>query len=335
MLDAAEPGQTRPTRHDVIDIVGGGVRRRLRLARRFGSMVACVLAAIAVACTTAAAAGLLVITYLAPIPTEAEAMAAARIATGIDPHNVPGPMLRCDYWCPDDWHTSGDQVASFDGQIDRNVGLKDGIDGLHAVGHVPLDDHVGIVLSVRSLEPTVVAAQAHARLVAADWRVSPSARNSTRAASGRPMATSCCTTRPASRVAPPLPLSASAGPTHTSAAVADRGRAPGRASRRVGSRRLGRPRRVRRHHPTVRALVTIAGLQVLLVIAVAESGIVMTVLFAISNSAPSMLSPAVVLSFLGEVPLVAPLTAAATIGILALTALPVRPSNRTDVLTPH
>jgi hypothetical protein len=146
LLDDAAPGQRRPPRTDVVDLLTGGVRARLRPPRDLGVRLVCVLVALYLALVGAAAAVLLS-GYTGP-PTEAQAIAAATTAVPVQPHNVPGPPVRCDTVCPP----------------------FDGADAVVAYQTPPDSTDTTVV---RFTNPGIEAAQARDRLIAAGWTVGP------------------------------------------------------------------------------------------------------------------------------------------------------------------
>jgi hypothetical protein len=148
-LDAADPDSTRPTRADVADVVLGGLRCRLRVrgaaARLTGVAVALLVGLLG------SAAGTRISSYAGP-PPESAAVAAAQTAIGERPADIPGPTIRCDFWCPE-WN--GDNVVSYDSPPDHT--------DVVAVSYDIPADRV----------PTVVAG-ARERLAAAGWHLSTS-----------------------------------------------------------------------------------------------------------------------------------------------------------------
>jgi hypothetical protein len=141
LLDAAAPGQARPSRRDVMDLVVGGLRCRLRPPRGLGYPIVAGLVAIFAAFGGLAVAGVL----SAPgAPSDAQARSAAGTALPHAPHRVAGPAASCD-WCPD-W--------------DR--------------GPLRRSDFVGVGYDPEPAEVSRLMNQAHARLAAAGWRVDSS-----------------------------------------------------------------------------------------------------------------------------------------------------------------
>jgi hypothetical protein len=145
-LDAAGPGQRRPSWADVTDVVLGGVRCRLRvhggLARLVGSSVAVLAAFLGSAAATHLTG------YPGP-PPESVAVAAAETAVAQRPTDIPGPVVHCDYWCPE-WN--GDNVVAYDSPPDRT-------------------DVVMISYDVPAARADEVEAAARQRLSAAGWQV--------------------------------------------------------------------------------------------------------------------------------------------------------------------
>jgi hypothetical protein len=140
LLDATVPGQRRPARQDAVDIVGSGLRCRLRPPTGVGYRLTVAVMALFASLVGLAVAGLL---SRPGAPTQAQAVAAASVATSVRPAMVAGPTAVCA-WCPT-WD-----------------------DG-------PLQRHDFVAVGYRTPPQDVPArlAQAHARLAAAGWRVGP------------------------------------------------------------------------------------------------------------------------------------------------------------------
>lgn len=150
LLDAAAPGQRRPGWTDVADLLGGGMRARLRPPRGAGSYAGTTVIALWMA--LAGAAGSVLLTPYPGPPSVARAVAAAEVAVPIAVHDLPGPAVRCDIMCPE-WD-GRDGVVAFDGPPDRTDRV--------VVYHAPPVQQA----------PTIVA-RARERLVAAGWQVTP------------------------------------------------------------------------------------------------------------------------------------------------------------------
>lgn len=150
LLDDASPGQRRPTAGNATDLIRGGLLARVRPPRALGSYVSVALLAVATALLGAALAVRLS-PYPGP-PDETQAVAAAAVAVPRQPHNVPGPVVRCPNLCPDP--TPGDDVVSYDQQPDHT-------------------DTVSIRYAFAKEEAAAVVAQARDRLAAAGWQVEP------------------------------------------------------------------------------------------------------------------------------------------------------------------
>jgi len=150
LLDDAPPGQRRPTRTDVVDLLRGGLRTRLRLPRGTGGYFAAVITALWLG-LAGAAGGVLLSPYPGP-PSDAEAVSAAAIAVPQQPNNVPGPVVHCDIICPD-WDGTDDVVA-FDAPPDRT-------------------DRAVVYYHRFSESATATVAAARERLAAAGWDVDP------------------------------------------------------------------------------------------------------------------------------------------------------------------
>lgn len=93
LLDDAAPGQRRPRLADVMSLIGGGIRARLRPPRRPVAWAVNVMVTCSVG-LLAAAAAVLASPYPGP-PAEEQAIAVATIAIGPPTNNVPGPAVAC------------------------------------------------------------------------------------------------------------------------------------------------------------------------------------------------------------------------------------------------
>jgi hypothetical protein len=122
LLDAAQPGQRRPTGRDVVDVLGQGIRCRLRPPRGPAYWILTLVVASFAALAGSAAAGGIAVVTLAPPPTEQQAIAIAEVAMAQRPDNIPGPTFRCPDYCNHRFGR-GDQVVVFDDQPWRNSGL--------------------------------------------------------------------------------------------------------------------------------------------------------------------------------------------------------------------
>jgi hypothetical protein len=150
LLDDAAPGQRRPARVDVVDLLSGGIRARLRPPRGWAAYLASVVVALYVALAGAAVAVLLS-GYPGP-PTDAQAIAAATQAVAIQPRNIPGPAVHCDLICP--YWDGHDDVVAFVAPPDRT-------------------DRTVVYVPVTWEESPAVAALARDRLLTAGWDVGP------------------------------------------------------------------------------------------------------------------------------------------------------------------
>ncbi|HEX8630096.1 MAG TPA: hypothetical protein VF755_18210, partial [Catenuloplanes sp.] len=148
LLDAAAPGQRRPGWRDAVDVIGGGVRARLRPPRGAGSYAAAALIALWVA--LAAAAGSVLLTSYPGPPSTARAIAAAAVAVPGAPPDVPGPVVHCDIICPE-WD-GRDSVVAFDAPADRT-------------------DRVVVSYAPPAREAPAIVTRARERLAEAGWDV--------------------------------------------------------------------------------------------------------------------------------------------------------------------
>lgn len=152
LLDAAPPGRRRPTGRDIFDLVGGGLRCRLRPPRGIPPRLTAVVVAL-FAATAAAAGASLLSSYPGP-PSEADAVAAYAVATGRQPADVPGPAVRCASYGCDAGLPAGDPVVAYQAELDHT-------------------DFVGIQERPIPGQPATLVEQARARLVAAGWHAGP------------------------------------------------------------------------------------------------------------------------------------------------------------------
>jgi hypothetical protein len=82
-------------------------------------------------------------------PAEATAVAAAVTAIGQQPADTPGPVVVCDFWCPE---PGGDAVVAYDSPPDRT-------------------DVVAVAYDLPGTAAAAVEAAARTRLAAQGWRV--------------------------------------------------------------------------------------------------------------------------------------------------------------------
>jgi hypothetical protein len=150
LLDDAMPGQRRPTRAEVIDLVRGGLRTRLRLPGGAGPRVVAALIALYVAVVGAGVGALL--TGFPGAPSEDQGIAVAMAAVPQQPRNVPGAAIRCDIVCPE-WD-GRDDVVAIEGSFER-------------------DDRVVVYYDTSRDRVPGVVAQARDRLAARGWKVTP------------------------------------------------------------------------------------------------------------------------------------------------------------------
>lgn len=153
LLDAARPGQQRPSRHDVLDILARAAVCRLRPPRGISCWIVTVTVALlaAGAAMAAATGGALVAAFASP-PSEQQAIAIAQVAMAEPPHNLPGPTFRCADYCNHQWTASGDHVVVFDDSPWRNTGV----------------DHTSVVYWT---PPADAIDAARRRLTAAGWTI--------------------------------------------------------------------------------------------------------------------------------------------------------------------
>jgi uncharacterized membrane protein YeaQ/YmgE (transglycosylase-associated protein family) len=154
LLDDAGPGRHRPHWSTVADLIGGGVKTRMRPPRGFVARFITVVVSLSGGLVGSSAAVMLS-PYPGP-PAAAEAVAAAEVAVGLPVHDVPGPIVKCyDGSC--ETRPNGDDVVAYDEEPMRV-------------------DNTVVTLHPLHLEVATIVEQAYARLVAAGWRVDPSSR---------------------------------------------------------------------------------------------------------------------------------------------------------------
>jgi hypothetical protein len=146
MLDAAEPGRRRPAAADVLDVIRGGLRCRLRPPRGARPRAAAVIVALFAALAGSTLAARVSVSTVAPTPSEAEAVAAAGTALGHPPRNVPGPIETCPYYCFHDWADGGDEVVTFDVPFDENSG----VDYVTVVAWEPYGEEASVIDGART-----------------------------------------------------------------------------------------------------------------------------------------------------------------------------------------
>jgi hypothetical protein len=149
LLDDADPGRRRASFAEARDLIGGGIRTRLRpprtlLARLVAGQVALYLASVG------AALGVLLSGYPGP-PAEDRSVAAAMIAVPEQPRNLPGPATACDTLCPEP--PSGDDVMTYRRAWDHT-------DTVRVDYHPPWEQAAAVVVRARE------------RLAAAGWQTS-------------------------------------------------------------------------------------------------------------------------------------------------------------------
>ena len=154
LLDAARPGQHRPTLPEAFDVVGRGLWYRVRPPKP-GYVLLFVPVALFVALAGSVLAVRLTFTALAPIPTEDDAITMAEAATGQHPHNVPAPAVTCAPVCPVSWTPTGDGVVPLDLPFDSNGGL----------------DQIMVAYWPATGQGDVMVAQAGERLTSLGWSV--------------------------------------------------------------------------------------------------------------------------------------------------------------------
>jgi hypothetical protein len=149
LLDDAAVGQRRASFAEVRDLVGGGLRARMRPPRNPAARLAAAAAAL-YAAVVGAAVGVQLSGHVGP-PAEDRSVAAAMVAIPGQPRNLPGPPVACDMLCPGP--VEGDHVTAYRRPWDHT-------DTVRIDYHPPHE------------QASTVVAQARHRLAGAGWQVS-------------------------------------------------------------------------------------------------------------------------------------------------------------------
>jgi hypothetical protein len=170
LLDAAAPGQRRPSRRDVVDLLGGGLRCRLRVPPGPSYR----LVALGVALVVAGAGawlGTLAGWHMSPsLPTEAEVIAAATVAVPDAAQRLPARRKHCDRSC---WPNPSDDLIVYDDPFQSDDTMPSLSDPDRPRDTAPSTNRVYLPLTMPHEEMRDIAVRAHDRLAAAGWRVSP------------------------------------------------------------------------------------------------------------------------------------------------------------------
>ncbi|GIJ72903.1 hypothetical protein [Virgisporangium ochraceum] len=170
LLDSVAPGQRRPSARDVVDIVYGGVAYRFRVPPTLGYRVIAATAAVSVAGLAGWIGALAGWQRGTSLPTRAEVVAAVTVAVPDAAQRMPTGQKTCDWRC-DPSDPSDDAVTTYRGPFQS--------DPIHAQlfdrprGTDPAVNRVYLPLTTPRDQMPTTAAQAHDRLAAAGWRVSP------------------------------------------------------------------------------------------------------------------------------------------------------------------
>ena len=288
------------------------LRGRLEAIRRWIGLAASAVLAVSAGLAGAATVGAL--TPLSAPPAVEHALAVAATAVAQPPRDVPGPVVVCDYWCPE-WN-GRDDVVAYDSPFDRT-------DVVQVSFNPPYAEAVGMVT------------QAHRRLTAAGWSVDPlvaqgdGIRHFTASREGTNLSVSAA---PALDSAiPTVYLSVSRGFSAPLAVAVAAGFLVGLLAGWWVARWVLRRRR--RHHGWVRVAGTVAALPVFLVavLMVGESVLLLVLLTADGEWSPKyLLLPAFLLTAFPPLTTVAAVSAVAA---TALAALPPRPWETGKPLT--
>jgi hypothetical protein len=225
-------------------------------------------------------------------PAEAHAVAAAVTAIGQRPVDTPGPVVVCQFFCPD---YNGDAVVSYDAEPDHT-------------------DVVAVTYELAGTRASEVEAAARDRLIAADWRTVPGG----------------ALTRGGLVVE--LQISDTAGGVQAIVLASKVTPAVARVLATAGFLLgaalgwllvAGADRRFRRHHPALRAL---AGIPAVVATAVTMGYAALTVLLVASGGPqqPGVLLAEFVLTFFPSIAIAA---GGAALLALLLIALPPRPGS--------
>ncbi|GIJ60892.1 hypothetical protein [Virgisporangium aurantiacum] len=169
LLDAAEPGRRRPAFRDALNLVVRGLRCRLSVPNHPGYVVVACLAAMAVAGIGAWSGAMAGWQRGTSLPTTGEVVAAATVAVPDAGRYLPARQRNCD------WHCLGnpsDDMVVFRGPYVRDDLMPEWTADRPRTTN-PAANRVYLPLAMAHADMVTIAGQAHDRLAAAGWRVTP------------------------------------------------------------------------------------------------------------------------------------------------------------------
>jgi hypothetical protein len=169
LLDAAEPGQRRPRFGDALNLVVRGLRCRLSVPNHPGYVVVACAAAMAVAGVGAWFGGMAGWHRGTSLPTTGEVVAAATVAVPDAGRYLPARQRDCDWRCVGN---PSDDLVVYRGPYVRDDLMPEwSADRPHTTN--PAANRVYLPLAMAHADMATIAGQAHDRLAAAGWRVTP------------------------------------------------------------------------------------------------------------------------------------------------------------------
>lgn len=169
LLDAAEPGQRRPTVRDALNLVVRGLLCRLHVPNHPGYVIVACTAAMAVAGVGAWFGAMAGWQRGTSLPTTGEVVAAATVAVPDAGRYLPARQRTCDWRCLG--NPSDDMVVFRGPYVHDNTMPEWTADRPRTTN--PAGNRVYLPLAMAHADMATIAGQAHDRLAAAGWRVSP------------------------------------------------------------------------------------------------------------------------------------------------------------------
>jgi hypothetical protein len=170
LLDAAEPGRRRARPRDALNLVGRGLLCRLHVPNHPGYVVVACAAALAIAGPFAWFGGMAGWQRGTSLPTTDEVVAAATVAVPDAARYLPAGAKDCDWRC---LPNPSDDMLVFRGPYVYDDSMPDLTDADRPRDTDPAANRVYLPLAMPHADMVTIAGQAHDRLAAAGWRVSP------------------------------------------------------------------------------------------------------------------------------------------------------------------
>jgi hypothetical protein len=170
LLDTARPDQRRPSAREVVDIVVGGLACRFRVPSTWSCRIIAAAAAVALAGLGAWLGAYTGWQRGTSLPTQAEVVAATTVAVPDAAQYMPVRHKNCDRRC---WPNPSDALIVYGDpfQADDTMPALDDPDRPRQAD--PSVNRVYLPLTMPHDQMATIAVQAHDRLAAAGWRVSP------------------------------------------------------------------------------------------------------------------------------------------------------------------